>query len=119
MIRLNRGVKGMGVCFGIYTMYFTLGRNSRMIARSGKKYKSQPVSEESMEAVLKTLMEDRQKREQELMTQQAAEELRRNEERVAQRRAGSARAARRSMESGAERNAGAYANYGGDDEDVG
>ena len=47
MIRLNRGVKGMGVCFGIYTMYFTLGRNSRMIARSGKKYKSQPVSEES------------------------------------------------------------------------
>ena len=59
---------------------------SRMTTRSGKEYKSQPVSEESMEAILKALMEDRQKREQELMTQQAAEDLRRNEERVARER---------------------------------
>ena len=59
---------------------------SRMTTRSGKEYKSQPVSEEGMEAILKALMEDRQKREQELMTQQAAEELRRNEERVARER---------------------------------
>ena len=59
---------------------------SRMTTRSGKEYKSQPVSEESMEAILKALMEDRQKREQELMTRQAAEELRRNEERVARER---------------------------------
>ena len=62
-----------------------------MTTRSGKEYKSQPVSEEGMEAVIKALMEDRQKREQELMTQQAAEETRRpaqesrrNEERAAE-----------------------------------
>ena len=41
---------------------------------------------EGMESVLKALIEDRQKREQELMTQQAAEESRRNEERVARER---------------------------------
>ena len=103
-----------------------------MTTRSGKEYKSQPVSEEGMEAVIKALMEDRQKREQELMTQHAAEESRRAAEESikAQRRTGSGggkaprrtdsvRAARRSVESGAERNAGAYANYGGNDEDIG
>ena len=77
-----------------------------MTTRSGKEYKSQPVSEEGMEAVIKALMEDRQKREQELMTQQAAEESRRaaeesrrNEERIARERREEAwRAERKEMQ---------------------
>ena len=52
-----------------------------------------------MEAVIKALMEDRQKREQELMTQQAAEESRRNEERIARERREEAwRAERKEMQ---------------------
>ena len=59
-----------------------------------ERIKSQPVSE----AVQKALMEDRQKRKQELMTQQAAEESRRNEERVAQERQEAWRVERKEMQ---------------------